>query len=159
MPPENDMQLDRILKSHLDTELRPHVGGSIRAFQEELARERAARTPSNMKIGVRWAMAASIAISMGVGISMVMNQFRSPGKQPVEQARTFPSPQAPMVQASSTWWKTIDEGTVMLDDQTPARMVRRLQFEEKRWKDASGQWKTELSVPNQDVIFVDMERH
>ena len=86
---------------------------------------------------------------------------RGTGVTPTKLVSTQPAPadeNSPLER--TVFWRTLDEGTVYIDDDTPARQLRRQQVEEIAWTDKrSGERKTTYSVPQEEVMFVAYDKY
>lgn len=146
---------DALLSAHLKRELDPHLGSALARFSAEVGRDRP------MAIGawqsrVRYVAAAIVMIGVGVVGSVVYHHSRTQGLSTPVATDSKAIPYTDAVQSS--WTQTYDAGTVMVDPQTPARMLRRVQYEKTDWKDANGQWQSRIDIPHEDVILVDMPK-
>jgi hypothetical protein len=55
----------------------------------------------------------------------------------------------------TTYYRTLDDGTVYLDDDTPARQLRRQEVEQVTWLDKkTGKTSMTERIPNEDVMLV-----
>ncbi len=148
---------DSMLRTHLKRELDAHVGSAMLKFDQEI-RSVPVRP---MRIGawqsrVRYAVAALLMLGVGVASSLFYgNVGGHKTSDPIANVKTN-EPFTDAVQSS--WTQTYDQGTVMVDPQTPARMVRRVQYEKTDWKDASGKWQSRIDIPHEDVILVDIPK-
>ena len=60
----------------------------------------------------------------------------------------------------TVFWRTLDEGTVFIDPNTPARQLRRQQVEEVSWTDRqSGERRASYSVPQEEVMLVAYDKY
>lgn len=156
-----DESLDTLLRSHLTRELDPHVGSALQKFDAERTirpdfSQGLTRTSSigGLPSRIRYAAAAVLMLGVGITSSVVYRNIQraAPGQPIAVQDKPAPYTDAVL----SSWTQTYDQGTVMIDPQTPARMLRRVQYEKTDWKDASGQWQSKIEIPHEDVILVDM---
>jgi hypothetical protein len=70
------------------------------------------------------------------------------------------SPQAPVMQWVQS--RTLDEGTVVLDDPThavPARKLRHQELQHTQWYDPSRRAQVEMTVPREKIKFVEMDTY
>lgn len=148
--------LDERLRTHLRRELDPHVGSALSRFDREIR-----RAPDSYRIGswqsrVRYAAAAVVMLGIGVVGSIVYHNANQSGVSPIvaSDSKSIPFTQA----VQSSWTQTYDDGTVMVDPQTPARKLRRVQYEKTEWQDPSGKWQSRIDIPKQDVILVDIPK-
>jgi hypothetical protein len=157
MQDEVEDKLDMMLRAHLKRELDPHIGSALSRFDAEI--RPALDRP--MAIGtwqsrVRYAAAAVVMLGVGVVGSVVYHNTKVQQSTTPIATETKSIPFTDAVQSS--WTQTYDGGTVMVDPQTPARMLRRVQYEKTEWKDASGKWQSRIDIPHEDVILVDMPK-
>jgi hypothetical protein len=60
----------------------------------------------------------------------------------------------------TVYYRTVDDGTVFLDDQTPARQLRRQEVEQVTWLDRrTGRTSVTEMVPKEDVMLVAYNKH
>ncbi len=147
-------KLDALLQSHLKRELDPYVGSAMNKLNAEV-RVGGGFEQASWGSRIRYAMAAALMLSIGVAGSIVYRNFNvPPSLPPTADNRVVPYTEA----VQSNWTTTYDDGTVMVDEQTPARMLRRVQYQKLDWKDPSGKWQSRIEIPNQDVILVDIPK-
>lgn len=151
----DDDDLDALLRAHVSRELDPHLGHATAKLDRLLA-ERATARPRPLVIGLRWSAAATVLLGLGVTLSLVAHQLR-PAPTP-DQPIANPAPRPVFDAVQTSWVETYDDGTVLVDEKTPARMLRRVQYEQTDWKDAQGQWQCTITVPQQDVILLDLPK-
>jgi len=149
-PDQDDHDLDPILQRHFATALDPQLGRAGEAFAAHLRHEpvRRARFAWLVPIGIAAAAAAVVAV---VVFPHRPTPHETPG--PVASAE----PQATLEQV--VWSRTIDAGTVFLDDNTPARKVVREQVREVRWTDATGARHVQATVPQRDVMLISLDKY
>lgn len=159
MQDELEDSLDTMLRSHLKRELDPHLGFAMRKFDRERTfsiGSSAGQSPWGSRI--RFAAAAVVMLGIGVTGSILYRNLGSTGSSPIAESLPV-SREIPFTEAvQSSWTQTYDGGTVMVDPQTPARMLRRVQYEKTEWKDASGKWQSRIDIPHEDVILVDIPK-
>ena len=56
-------------------------------------------------------------------------------------------------------WQTLDEGMLVVDEDTPLRKVRLQSLERVQWYDRKNQALVEATVPKEEVIFVGMQTY
>ena len=148
-------KLDSMLRSHLARELDPHVGSATRKISGSLHFTAGGPAESSHWFSrIRFASAAALMLSIGVVGSIVYRNMNKTTSELPGVPQTVPFTQA----VQSSWTQTYDQGTVMIDAQTPARMLRRVQYEKTDWKVQSGKWQSRIDIPKQDVILVDMQK-
>lgn len=148
--------LDQMLSAHLRRELDPHVGSAAKRFLLEVNIPAQSMRIGDWRARVRYAAAAVVMIGVGVVGSVV---YRNASQQTARPEVAAGSKSIPFTQAvQSSWTQTYDGGTVMVDPETPARMLRRVQYEKTEWQDATGKWQSRIEIPQQDVILVDIPK-
>lgn len=148
--------LDEQLRTHLRRELDVHVGTAMSRFNREVRLVQDSYRIGAWQSRVRFAAAAVVMLGLGVMGSIV---FHSANKQAGTPVVASDSKSIPFTQAvQSSWTQTYDDGTVMVDPQTPARKLRRVQYEKTEWQDPSGKWQSRIDIPQQDVILVDIPK-
>ena len=142
------------LKQHLRAELEPHVGSATAKFDAMLLAD---RRPSALRIGLRWSAAAVLLLGVGVAIPMMASRAgHQPSVAPPMAINDHSKPPADAILTS--WSETVDAGTVLVDPETPARMLKRTRYEKAEWRDAAGQWQSAVTPADQDVILVDLQK-
>jgi hypothetical protein len=150
---EFDAQFGASLTRHLHEELDPHVGSGTSKLNAMLAEHR----PSSLRIGLRWSAAAMLLLGLGVSLPMIASQFKKPSVTPAPIAINDPS-KPPANAVFTSWSETVDAGTVLVDPETPARMLKRTRYEKAEWKDANGQMRSAVTPADEDVILVDLQK-
>ena len=145
-----DALLDEKLAAHFRTELDPHLGRACAKFVALTAPQ-----PRRLLHAVRWSAAAVLLVGFGIAIAVMKSGVDRPKAAPAV-AKTMAA--APTDAIFTSWTETYDDGTVLVDPQTPARMLRRVEYEKAEWKDASGQWRSTVTTPRQDVILLDLQK-
>ena len=151
-----DAQFGARLTRHLHDELDPHVGSATSKLDALLV----ARRPSSLRIGLRWSAAAMLLIGIGViipVISLQVKQTKRPTADPTPIAIRDPS-RPPADAIFTSWSETFDAGTVFVDPETPARMLKRTRYEKAEWKDAAGRLRSAVTPADEDVILVDLQK-
>lgn len=144
--------LDRLLRTRLRHELDGQVGRAEARFRHKLAVQRWWRTRS-AAVGAIAAMAACVALAWNLWPS---GPAPRPGNGVVAVTHATVEP----VRVDQlTCWRTLDEGTVLLDGQTPMRRVRRQVIETYEWFDPEQQALVEVTVPREEVILVSMQTY
>jgi len=112
---------------------------------------------------LRFAGVMAACVSVGLVISLVYSSLTKRGL-PIAVLTAVESINAPISTvsapaefASQKWWETYDEGTVLLNNQTPARKLRRVQYEKNQWRKSDGQTGTTITSPTSDVIFINLD--
>lgn len=162
MKPLDDNQLDQLLGAHFKRQLDPVAGQAAKRFLKHVATTPIEPASWWMRYRARVAGAAA-ALGLGLSLAFVAFLLRDhllPGGNSDQRIALANSGgvTSPDTQSSSvSWWQTVDLGTVLLDDQTPARVLQRTQFEETRRAGPDGSVTTQLRTPRQDIVFVELE--
>lgn len=159
MQEDLDEKFDLMLGSHLKRELDPHVGSAMLKFDSEhRLKLRPSAGEGAWPSRIRFAAAAVVMLGIGVASSVLYRNMGPSGSNPLV-APNVSKQNIPFTEAvQSSWTQTYDGGTVMIDPQTPARMLRRVQYEKTEWKDQDGKWQSRIDIPQEDVILVDMPK-
>ena len=149
MTPEEDIDLDPILQKHFADHLDGQLGRAGKAFAAHVRAGpvRRARFPWVIPFAAASAAAAMIALAIFPRHSTPHENagpVASAGESTIEQV---------------VWSRTIDQGTVLLDDQTPARKVVREQIRELRWTDAAGGRHVQTLTPHRDVMLISLDKY
>lgn len=160
MPGLDDQKLDELLRGHARLRLGPVSGDTARHVMKAIVLAPPAAPSFWTKLRPYW-KPAGIAAALGVGLSTASfalydNVIPDSWKRSRLIAAQNDEPIKPETTTVS-WWQTFDAGNVLLEDETPARMLQRVQFEKRTTRNADGTTSTELLVPQRDVIFVEME--
>ncbi len=153
----DDDKLDALLRGHMKRKLGPMIGAAAPAFTKFALTHPAA--PAVEPITPLWARPSvwvTCAATLATGVLLAVGwayYVDSPRIEDSPQVVAQSSPEGPVTKVQ--WWESFDGGTVMLDNHTPARVIRRVQFEETRKTLPDGSISTELGTPQQDVILVD----
>jgi len=175
----DDAAIDSLLHRHFGEELNGQLGRSATFFAEQLLREQREQTnlvahqaqmtaarPSTWAILRPWAWTVAAgsltAAAAVVAVTVTSHRF---------MPNSSPSPSRPhgqIVQADDTpdpidrtvFYRTVDDGTVFIDENTPARQLRRQQVEQVTWRDRrTGKTSVTEMVPKEDVMVVAYEKH
>lgn len=155
---EEDEAIGLRLKDHLRAELEPYVGGATAKLDAELQTSmQIGRPQSVLRIGLRWSAAAMLLLGLGVALPLIASRSnRKPTAAPTIAINDHSKPPADAIVTS--WSETVDAGTVLVDPETPARMLKRTRYEKAEWRDAAGQWQSVVTKPDEDVILVDLQK-
>jgi hypothetical protein len=153
----DDDNLDALLSKHLKRKLDPMAGIAAPAFTRfALQHPLADAKPGTWKKTAGVAAAACVA---GMALTLAtVGTFRhlAPSRAAVEEAiDTVAIPVTTRVQ----WTQTDDEGMVLIDDNTPARLLRRTEFEKTRTTHPDGTVAEEVKPTRQDLILVEKDTH
>ena len=149
---EQDLELEALLKEHLERSLGGQVGRARAAFAEEL------------RLGHRrwmW-LSAAAAIAAGLAIAWALVGPRSgPIKAPNDQqdvVQTYPSilGPGPVVQATS-WTGFKEDDTVVVVQDRPMRQWKRTVLEEYQYYDRDSDAVVRTRAPREQVYLIGME--
>ena len=148
-----DALLGARLTTHYRSTLDPHVGTTTCKLDKLLGNS---SPPQRLGSAFRWAAAAMLLLGLGVALAAIHARTKQPTHAPALAAHVETTPTVDAI--VTTWAETYDAGNVLVDPQTPARMLHCVQYEQTDWKDASGQWRSALTSPRHDVILLDLEK-
>lgn len=145
MPDLNDDNLDLLLREHYRAEL-----------DGQLDRAPAVQARSSRRLpwrAVGWstlAVAAAVTIFMMPALRALIGQaLRNDPRLPLVTQTAAAQPVEHEVQ-----WKTIDQGTVFVNDELPMRSIRRERLDHIRWTDPDTNATYQMSIPNQETVLV-----
>ena len=152
--------LTGMLHEHLSEKLDDQLGRSATFFAQQMMREphSTQQTRTNHWRIIRpwaWTLAAgSLAAAAAVVAFVVMSQRIVPSAHPKIAVNPIVD-ESPRPIERTVYYRTVDDGTVYLDDDTPARQMRRQQVEQVTWLDKkTGQTSRTESIPKEDVMLV-----
>ena len=158
--------LERDLRDHLARALEPHAGRAAQAFltQTGAARHAGADHAASGPVRIWWWALAAGALAACVAVAWLVQTLTAPhgvNPNPGQLVDNHPrpprhAPEPPEIVRSVTW-RTLDEGTVVLDD-VPLHRLRRQVIETEQWYDAERKTHIEVTTPRQEVIFVGMRQ-
>ena len=164
---ENDEALDERLHRHLSDRLNDQLGRSATFFAKQLLREQ--RAAGQAKAGTwsalrPWAWmtaAASIAAAAAVVAIAVTGQNFGRSRGPISRDTVKPIiDDKPQPVERTLFDRTVDDGTVFLEDDMPARQLRRQRVEQVTWLDKkTGRTSMTESVPQEDIMLVAYDKH
>ena len=145
--PDLNDDLDLLLGQHFQDELDPHLGRAEAHFAHHLAHQ------PERRIG--WRLITSLTgLAALIALALFAATFtRKPTPHTESVVATLPEP-ALMELERTVAWQTFDEGTVLLEDQTPMRKLRRETLERVQYYDAEQQAVVEMTIPKQEVFLV-----
>jgi hypothetical protein len=147
---EPDNKIDMLISRHLGKQLDRHVGRAQRAFLAEVNQTRRWYIPRY------WAVAAVLLILATLaGVFAIKNLFVAPkpddGKI-VGVPNSEPQPLRPVAQTVA--WRTMDDGTVMMNGDIPVRQLRRQVVERIKWYDEQRKTTVELHQPQEQIMLI-----
>jgi hypothetical protein len=144
MPDLNDDQFDAMLREHLSRELDGQLGRAGAALHRPQRRY----TPRF----AAWGALAAAAV-----LAVVLLRPRQPVLAPVQpSAAVAAAATAVEYQIDS---QSIDQGTIFLDNDTPARRYVQRRIETARWIDPLTHAQMEFSVPHDEVLLVGLNSY
>jgi hypothetical protein len=158
MPELNDEQLDALLGDFLKESLDPQQGRAEQHFVRYLQGEaRVAWKQRTWLIGAFLSgMAASVAALWAAPLfrathkpDRVQQNAQLDPRHSIVSAKPIPPAMQRDVQS-----QTIDEGVLVLDDNTPYRVLRRRAIERTRWFNEQAKVQNVLVTPKDDLIFI-----
>jgi len=155
--------LDQLLQEHFRGQLDPQLGRAESYFlQKAKPPEHSVRStyPRRALVWGLWAagaMAASVGIVWGVGIHRAPPNPRVT-HDPVPRPSPAPSASAsvaiPVEQVLS--YRTLDEGSVLIENLGPARQLRRQVMQTVQWYDPQTKANMQITVPREQLVYVPM---
>lgn len=142
---DDDNNLDLQLREHFAKELDGQLGRAPAAFA------RSSRRRPWRVVGRVTAMAAAVALLV-VGSVIVRNMLNAKNDLVVSIPPTTTAAAEIAVEYSISWQST-DEGTVFMSD-TPLRGIRQERVETFRWVDPETHASYEVSIPQEETIYV-----
>ena len=162
MSDPNRDRLDELLGGHFACELDGQRGRAERHFLHVASHA----SPSRRQTAwwAAWGSIAAAAACAAVVWTMPGLWQRGPIAPVVERDGDAVSPIAAieddLVELRRTLvWQTLDEGMLVVDDDTPLRKVRLQSLERVQWYDRKNQALVEATVPKEEVIFVGMQTY
>ena len=143
MPDLNDDNLDALLREHYALEL----DGQLDRAPAVLARS-SSRLPWRAAI---W----PLALAAGVAAIFVVPALLRRDVQDRINPQIAKADDSGDVEHQIEW-NTIDQGTVFVNGEQPMRSIRRERMDNFRWIDPETNASMELTVPNNEIVFVGM---
>lgn len=176
MNDRQDSQFETLLREHFASKLDSQLGRSAERFMREagaapsVPRMRLVEAPpAHPRLRIfAWSIGLSgAAVAAGIAIVMVLapmltqpNGTQHAGSQVVSPIESTSGEDVQPVNAGpqnvehALSWKTIDQGTVYVDDEVPLRSVLRQADETVRWYDPQRKAHMEMTVPRDQVMLV-----
>jgi hypothetical protein len=152
-----DKRIDSLISRHLSRELDQYMGRAAERFAREPRSIPIRRAALPWRTWAGAALAASLVISWAIYSipkrNPIVNKKGDDPVSPVAQPDSL-EPLAEMVS-----WRTIDDGTVLMDDDRPARQVRRQVLQTVCWYDPKQQTTVELTVPREQVMLIGLNSY
>jgi hypothetical protein len=159
---EQHDSLSQMLKEHLSNRLDAQSGKSAAHFAATVMRDpKVNATPRPVSRPWMSGILSTGAVAAAIVIAFSVVMYRAKNKPPYAinpPPAVVPTPvidddDEPIER--TLYWRETDEGTVYIDDDTPARKIRRQQVEQVTWTDQeSGEPRTSYSVPQEEVVLV-----
>jgi hypothetical protein len=165
----NEEQLDSLdesLKGHLSGRLDSQLGKAAAAFASHALKSPEISRPAGSAVRPWWIAllgTAAAAAVVAVAFSDMARRAGPLGPSHPLLVATQPSEATTGDDSDierTVFWRTLDEGTVFIDPNTPARKLRRQQVEEVSWTDRqSGERRASYSVPQEEVMLVAYDKY
>lgn len=164
--PEASDALDAMLKKHFDDVLGPQVGRARERFASYIDGAKSAQpivTPTRPAPGPRFRSFWAIGLIGGaVAAALSVVSMRHAVDRAAPQRPSKPTPQnvamATMAQRGLTW-ETLDQGVVELDDGSYARQLLQRRLDTTRWYDAKRKATIEYVRPQEETVFVGLNKY
>jgi hypothetical protein len=158
---EQDQRLTRLVKGTVGAGLDAQRGRAAAAFREAIALRGNARPIARSEQGFQWmklwaGTASAIAACLAVVLTaqFVMRPLAGGGGS--SGTPVVSNPTAPVMD-QVTFTRDLDGGTVVLDDQTPARMVRQQSVRKTEWFDPREKATYSVTEPIEKVGYVPLQ--
>ncbi|HEV8292961.1 MAG TPA: hypothetical protein VGP94_13595 [Tepidisphaeraceae bacterium] len=147
---DTDNKIDILITRHLGKQLDRHVGRAQRAFLAEVSQRRRWYIPRY------WAVAATLLITATLaGVFAVKNLFTAPTPDETPVGPISNSESKPLMPVAQTVaWRTMDDGTVMMNGDVPIRQLRRQVVEHVKWYDPQRKTTVELHQPQEQIMLI-----
>lgn len=157
-----DKRIDLLISRHLSRELDQYVGRAAERFALEL---RESQPIPIRQTGFQWRIWAGAALAASLVISWAL--YSIPKRNPDFNKNdggdkgllSIAQPDSLEPLAEMVSWQTIDDGTVLMDDDRPARQVRRQVVQTVCWYDPKQQTMVELTVPREQVMLIGLNSY
>lgn len=177
MSDRDELQLESALRTHLRRELDGQLGRAEARFLREsqgpamsiVAPSAAMRGGTGrMRATLLWWAPFAGGIAAAIAIVCGAAAFHSRAGQDTQLVHTgrssvIPAPaSAPAMEemySETIDVRTVDEGTVVIEDQGPARQFRREVIDHVEWFDAATNKRIELDIPREEVVLVGMNTY
>ena len=172
---QQDQDLERLLREHLAAELDGQLGRSRRAFEQHLAHTRTAApslTASRPAAQKTWLLAAAVGTAVAASLAALwaVPIVRTSHPVPVVGTAAPMTNSLPATQTAeppSRWQQveqvtrsiSLDRGVVIIDDHTPARLIRRVATERTQWVDPQRGVSIEAIVPRENVSLISLDTY
>ena len=146
---DSDNKIDILISRHLGKQLDRHVGRAQRAFLAEVTQRRRWYIPRY------WAVAAVLLIAATLaGVFAVKNLFTAPTRIETVGVPSNSEPQPLLPVTQTVAWRTMDDGTVMMNGDVPVRQLRRQVVEHVKWYDPQRKTTVELRQPQEQIMLI-----
>jgi hypothetical protein len=173
--------LESELREHLSAELDGQLGRSKRAFREYIVRTRVHAPVVVIKTSAEpifrakfWTISVGGAIAAAVACFWIVPQVFH--RAAPTSVTNHSSPTAPRLDVSASalladgggeWEQvekvvstmTVDDGLFIIDDRTPARLVRQVEMERMQWIDQRRGVRIETVVPRENVQLITLDTY
>lgn len=156
MSERDDEQFDAMLSGFFEETLDPQLGRAERGFRRHL--DDAARSAWRLRSWVIGAFATGMAASVAMLWAVPLLTSTNPGA-PTSSVRVAegnpPSQVVPNVERV-VQTNTTDEGVMVLDNDTPVRVLRRQQVDQTGPANGPGNTQAERAAPQDEWVFIKM---
>jgi hypothetical protein len=154
----NDDNLDVLLREHFSAELDPQLDTGKRdafapARSGQLDRAPAVFARSSRRLPWRAAI-VPFALAASIAAIFIVPALLNRDPQATETEVVQGVPHTPVEHEIA--WNTVDQGTVFVDSDVPMRSILRERTDNFRWIDPETNASMEVSIPQNEVIFVGM---
>jgi hypothetical protein len=149
--------LDEALREHLRNQLDGQLGRATAAFRREVAASPRPRIGRRLLI---WGVCAGASLAASVAIVWSAVAHRT-AQKPVISRNDNPStstePSSPLPVEQTLAYTTTDEGTVVLENEGPARRLRRSVLQTFEFYDPQQKASIQVTVPQEQTVLVGMQ--
>jgi hypothetical protein len=156
---QNGSPLDEALREHLRGRLDGQLGRSVAAFRREVARKPQSHLGPRMVV---WGLCAGASLAASVAIVWATVVHHDQRPKPIlatsgDENPTATSAGSPLPLEQTVEYTTVDEGTVVLENQGPARRLRRSVLATFEYYDPQQKANIEITVPQEQTVLVGMQ--
>src|SRR5688572_24171553 len=172
---DDDVELESRLRAYLETELSGQLGRARQAFERHVATGQTSRTPRAGGRG-RFTRVLTIGIITTAAAASLAALWATPGLRQPEQPELATTQPGPAPKASrdvsthgaKTNWEEVgfvvtsvalDRGTVVLENQKPARLVRQVSLERTEWVDEARGVRLEAFAPRETTQLLGIDTY
>jgi hypothetical protein len=163
----NDEPHEMMVRDYLSAQLDGQLGGAEARFRSFLQQEQSAPAPRDpwylpnrfrgWTFGVVGAALAASLAALWAGPSLQPVLPQKPGVVSPTPPRTMVND--PVLVEQDVQSQTIDDGPVMIDADTAARVIHRRDLQRTRWFDEDQNLRGEQVVPQDHLVYVQMKTY